>query len=58
METLRKCGRPVDWEYGGDVEGDHLATGKIEESRSGGNRWRAEADVTVKVIHNCYGISA
>ena len=58
VKTLRVGGRPVYREGGGDVEGNHLTTRKIEESCSGGNRWRAEADVTVKVMHQCYGVIA
>lgn len=58
MNTLREGGRPVEGKHGGDVKGNHLTTRKIEKSRGGGNRWRAEADVTVKVIHQSYGIIA
>ncbi len=57
MNALREGSRPIDGKYRGDIEGNHLATRKIEEPRSGGDRWRAESYVTVKVFHNATGSS-
>lgn len=50
--------RPVERKLGGYVERDNLTTSKIEESRSGGDWWRAKANDTVIVIHQRYGIIA